>query len=330
MNEVIQDRRSQAKVALLVVVAVLLGFLAGGQVFGVSRDYLNYVDFFDLVRSSDSFFDVKTRFEPGFTALVYFLVEGGLDNSWIYGVIAGLCVAVKVAALRSSELSVRLVLLFLFFYLSRYFILFEMTVLRAAIAFSIAFFVFWRKDVDGFRSNEFFWLVVAVFFHYSAIVFVLIYFLGRLGSRGAVFGALFLCFVGFLVKDVLFLWLQPIFPVFSSYEDVDVSKTIVPIPYFLDMFLIIFALFFWAKNTVSMRYSVIGLLIGVAIHFSMLGFPIISGRFRELLSVFVLIYVLRGSFSDSRVVRVFSGGFALMSGLLNFYAITVYDPLLLS
>ena len=123
-------------------------------------------------------------------------------------------------------------------------------------------------------------------------------------------------------------WLQEILPVFSSYRDVGVSATVLPIPYILDILLAMFGLYFWKYNDVPMKYSVLGILVGMAIHFSMLEYTIIAGRFRELMSVFVLVYIVRATLSSYRFLRVVAIMFATVSGSLYFYAMAIYDPLL--
>ncbi|WP_454764686.1 EpsG family protein [Cupriavidus campinensis] len=318
-----------AGIAFLSVLAIILGLIAGHQFLGISRDYPNYLEFFELVRSSDGLFSIDTRFEFGFAALVYWLACLGLSNVAIYGAICALCIMLKGAAIRDSELTLGFIAMLVFFYLSRYFILFEMTVLRASIAFAIAFFVFWRKDERRLKAGEFLLLCIAVTFHYSAIVLLAVYLLGRMPFRASVWVIIGIFVVGVLFRQALFAEFQSFFPVLATYLDVEVSTTIVPLPFMLDMALMAAALYLWRENDVAMQYAVIGMLMSVAVHFSMLEFPIIAARFRELLSVFVLIYILKAFRSESRVIKLLAVAFALGSGMLNLYAMTVYDPLLL-
>ncbi len=318
-----------AGMVFLGVLAVILGAVAGNQFLGISRDYPNYLEFFELVRSGDSLFDIDTRFEFGFTALVYWLVSLGLGNVAVYGTICAACLMLKGAAVRPRELTLGFVALFIFFYLSRYYILFEMTVLRASIAFAIAFFVFWRKDDKRFKLSEIGLLCLAVSFHYSAIVLLMVYVLGRLNIKFTLLVLVGVFAVGLLFRQLLFSEFQAVFPVLATYLDVETSATIVPVPFMLDMALIAAALCLWRQSDVAMQYAVVGMLLSVVIHFSMLEFPIVAARFRELLSVFVLIYVLKAFLSESKVIQLLAVVFALGSGLLNLYAMTVYDPLLL-
>lgn len=324
-----EDVRTASGIAFLAVIAVILGIFAGYQYFGISRDYPNYVEFFELVRGSDGLIGVDTRFEFGFTALVYMLVSLGLSNVAIYGTICAICIMLKGVAIRTSELSLGLIAVLVFFYLSRYYILFEMTVLRASIAFAIAFYVFWRKDKRELKLGEILLLCLAVSFHYSAIVLLAVYVLGRFNFKLASLVVFGIFFVGFVLRDLLFAEFQAIFPVLGTYLDVQASTTIVPLPFMLDIALIGAALGLRRHNDVTMQYALIGMMLSVAIHFSMLEFPIVAARFRELLSVFVLIYVLKAFTSESRVVQLLAVVFAVGSGMLNLYAMTVYDPLLL-
>ncbi|CAG9169607.1 EpsG family protein [Cupriavidus pampae] len=324
-----QDVRLAAGVAFLCVLAIILGIVAGHQFLGISRDYPNYLEFFELVRSSEGLFGVDTRFEFGFTTLVYSLASLGLGNIAIYGTICALCILIKGAAVRTSQMTLGLIAVLVFFYISRYFILFELTVLRASIAFAIAFFVFWRKDERRFKMWEFLLLCLAVTFHYSAVVLLAVYVLGRLNFKVAVLLIVSIFVAGLLLRQMLFSTFQTIFPVMGTYLDVATSSTIVPLPFMLDIALMVAALYLWRQNDVTMQYAVIGMLLSVAIHFSMLEFPIVAARFRELLSVFVLIYILKAFTSESRVIQLLALVFAVGSGLLNLYAMTVYDPLLI-
>jgi hypothetical protein len=60
----------------------------------------------------------------------------------------------------------------------------------------------------------------------------------------------------------------------------------------------------------------------------MLGYPIIAGRFRELLSKFIMIYVVRATLSEDRTLKMLAVSFALFSGALLFYVMLSYEPLL--
>ncbi|CAJ0681142.1 hypothetical protein R82526_01086 [Ralstonia mannitolilytica] len=310
------------------LIAIILGVIAGNQYFGESRDYSNYADFFNALLTAPNLSDVETRFEPGFTLLSYWLTALGFGAVATYSFIAGFCVLIKAGALRTSEASLVGVFMFVLFYFARYFILFEMTVLRAAVAFSIAFFVFFRKRDERVHIFELSLLLLATAFHYSAVIFLFIYSQRQLSPWRAIAAALFVFLMGVVAKEFIFERVEEILPVFSSYRDVGVTATVLPIPYILDILLAMFGLYFWKYNDVPMKYSVLGIIVGAAIHFSMLDYTIIAGRFRELMSVFILVYVVRAAMSSCRFLRVVAIMFTTVSGSLYFYAMTIYDPLL--
>lgn len=329
MSEVLRQRaRTAVNIAFLVTLAVFLGIIAGHQYLGESRDYRYYLWFFRLARASDSVADIDSRFEVGFRFLIYCLGLLGLGNVLIYTVICSFCVLLKGFAFRAAEVTWCAASVFLYFYLTRYFILFEMTVLRASIAFSIAFFVYFRKRDTKFHWHEFLLLAAAVGFHYSAIVFLVVYFMGRLNARGVVAFGVLVFLLGFFGKIVVFTWLRSVLPVLQSYPAWKIPSTIVPIPFMFDIAMVIVALYFWKRSDVPMKYSIIGIVLSVAIHFSMVGYPTIAGRFRELLSMFILVYIVRATLSEDRTLRLLAISFALFSGALLFYGMLFYEPLL--
>lgn len=329
MSEVLRQRALTAiNVAFLATLAVVLGAVAAHQYLGESRDYRYYLIFFRLVRSSDSLLGIDSRFEFGFRFLIYCLSGLGLGNVMVYAVICSFCIFLKGLAFRASEVTWCAVSVLLYFYLTRYFMLFELTVLRASIAFSIAFFVYFRKQDTKFHWREFLLLVAAVTFHYSAIVFLVVYFTGRLNPLGVVAFSVLVFLLGFLGKIALFTWFSSVFPVLLSYPAWKIPSTIVPIPFMLDIAMVVVALAFWERSDVPMRYSIAGIVLSIAIHFSMLGYPTIAGRFRELLSMFILIYVVRATLSADRTLKLLAVSFALLSGALLFFVMMFYEPLL--
>jgi len=329
VSDVLRQRaRTAVNIAFLATLAVFLGVIAGHQYLGESRDYRYYLWFFRLARASEGIAQIDSRFEVGFRFLIYCLSLLGLGNVLIYTVICSFCVLLKGVAFRAAEVTWCAASVFLYFYLTRYFILFEMTVLRASIAFSIAFFVYFRKRDTKFHWHEFLLLVAAIGFHYSAIVFLIVYFTGRLNALGVVAFGVIVFLLGFFGKIVLFTWFKSMLPVLQSYPAWKIPSTIVPIPFMFDIAMVIVALFLWRRSDVAMKYSIVGIVLSVAIHFSMVGYPTIAGRFRELLSMFILVYIVRATLSEDRTLKLLAVSFALFSGALLFYGMLFYEPLL--
>lgn len=311
-----------------ILIALPLSFIGGYQIIGQSHDYLNYLKFFDLVRSTNSYFDISSRFEPAFKFSTYLLSYAGFSDQWIYTVFVGACVYLKYAAIPASLNNLITFLAFTFLYLSRYFILFEMTVLRAAIAFSLAFFAFFNKKDDELKKHEIGLLVLATLFHYSAIIFFPIYLTRNLNRRKIIIFSCLSFVLILAVKNIALNVLPEFFPVFNSYNAVRMNATFFPAPLMLDMMLAIFGFIFWKYNDAAMKCSIFGIFLSAVFHFAILDFSIIGDRIRELLSVFVLIYVARATMQQFNIFRLIIVIFSIFDGLINLYAQTVLDPLL--
>jgi len=307
--------------------AVALALVAGYQVVGVSRDYTNYLDFFSNVIASIGDFDLAYRFEPGFSLSVYLLALAGLSPQLIYCSIVFVIVLMKYLSLSERENYWVALLIFSFYFLARYFVLFEMTVLRAACAFAFAFFVFFRKSDYKIRATEVLVLLLAITFHYSAAIFLLIYFAGNLSRRRVLFISCSVFLIVLSFKSTVVSILPQYLNVFGTYEEFG-PATLLPVPYLIDLIYLGFIILYWNKNDVAMKYCALGLSIGAALHFSLLDYSLLAGRFRELTSVFVLIYVVKASTSGSTKVRYFSWLYVFSTGILNMYATFVHDPLL--
>lgn len=308
--------------------AIAIGVMSGYQLIGLSRDFENYFEFFEIVRESVNYWDINYRFEPGFTALIYGLTRAGFDNYLIYSIVAGLVIFVKYFSIEFSDKYWAVLSIFTFYLVCRYIVLFEMTVLRAACAFALAFYVFYRKSNDSINWVNFFILCAAIAFHYSAIVFVLIYFLRPVNLRRIILVAVGVFFVVYFAKKIAFIYFPEYISFFSNYEDFG-KATFLPVPFAIDILFLIFVALKFEAADVSMRYAVMGMALSVAFHFSLIDYVIFASRFRELLSVFFLIYVVRAVYCDDDNVRYVSVIYVLLSGLMHLYVYFIHDPLLL-
>lgn len=316
---------------LIFLFSLTLAIIASYQVMGESRDYINYLNFFNFIIAHHlQAFDYSYRFEPGFTSVAYVLAWAGFDALLIYFIIAGFAVLIKYSSLLSVSSDKRYwaaFTIFSYYFFTRYFVLFEMTVLRATCAFALAFFVFFKRNNESYRFWDVVILVVAVTFHYSAIVFLPIYFLRGL-TLGRIAGFFLVAFaVVSSSKNFMLSQLPEYFVVFNMYEGSG-SANPFPLPYLVDLAYFFGFMLMWRANDMAMKYCLAGVALGAAFHFSLFELSILASRLRELLSVFILIHVVRASLSRLSHVRVFSWAYAFTSGLLNFYGMLVYDPLL--
>jgi len=310
------------------LLASTLGVIAGFQLIGTSRDYDNYLYFFQAISELSSFEIFEYRFEPGFTALTYALVNANLEAAAIYTVFATLALFTKIWALKDLKNYWVALLLFLVFYLGRYFTLFEMTVLRAALAFSIGFFVFMNRSDSGYQAKDVLLLGIAITMHFSALIFIPIYIYTPKNRYQVISAALIFFIMAASIKEVALSLLPNVFVVIATYDEFNEASTLLPKPMILDIAFLAFMLYKWRFADAAMKTSVYGFSIGLAFHFSMVDYSILASRFRELLSLFLLIYVVRSMDCTSKITRVTSIGYAILSSALHLYTTHIHDPLL--
>ena len=310
---------------------LILAWIAGTQFFGLSKDYDQYLIFFDDVRFRKSFFEIATRFEPAFVFLTFVLTRFFSSNSWIYGVSVFLALFIKTKGLFCLNKSSRVFYFFLVLYLARYFSLYELTQLRAALAVSIAFYVFVKRVNEKYIFSDIALLTLAVFFHYSAILFFVFYFLRRVLRVHLLFIFFGVLIGSLLVKKALLAVFPLIFRVFQMYESVGFGSeksAVLPSAMALDLIFVSISIFLWKKNSSVMKVCVVALIIGFAIYWGFMDYPVVAHRLRELTSIFLLVYAIHAFQSYDYMVRYFSYAIMVSSVPYYIYLNFVYSPLL--
>lgn len=154
---------------IYVFYSILLVLFAGLRGDNVDRDYLNYVNSYAYIE----YFTLANQ-EPLYFLIVYF-VRFFFDNViFLFLIYALLSVILKIIVIKKYAEDYAPFVLLLYF--SSFFPLHEMTQIRAAVAigvmlFSIQFIV-GRKPVKYFMS-----VLVAIMFHYSALLMIPLYFI---------------------------------------------------------------------------------------------------------------------------------------------------------
>lgn len=162
---------------LLVIVIILLGLLAGLRGPDVGKDYESYKiifdDIYELGRiNTGTFLPVL---EPGFSLIVIvfrflFHYNYVLPIMLFFGLTS---VLLKVISIKQLSVNPYVVILF---YFSHYFLLHEMTQIRIGLAASI-FFIALIYYIKGNRWVCLLLIMVSVLFHYSAIIYLVIFLL---------------------------------------------------------------------------------------------------------------------------------------------------------
>lgn len=313
------------------IVAVVLSWVAGGQLLGVSKDYVQYETFFDMAREVSSLSDFNTRFEPAFVLLTYVFSRLPLSSSWIYGLFSFLALYIKGRGLLAIDAPAKIVFLFFVFYLSRYFPLYELTQLRVAIALSVAFYVFVRDGGVRIELHNVALLIVAVFFHYSTFILLVVYFFRGVSKIYVLLVFVATFFIAMLGKGVMLETLPGYFRVAQMYASVGYGNTeasYFPKTMVFDVLIVIFAFCFWAEHSCKMRRCVIGLTAGFAIYYGFIDFPVVAFRLMEVTSIFAIIYIVFAMQSHLSVIRYFACLIAGISAPVYIYLYFVHDPLL--
>ena len=326
-------RNSFEFVAIKIPLLLILAWVAGTQFFGISKDYDQYLNFFDSVRSSNSYFKITTRFEPAFTFLSYVLTRSFVSNSWIYGFFVFLALVLKAAGLIGKQNDLKYFVIFFVFYLVRYFPLYELTQLRVAVSLSIVFFVYLQKTNDQRDWRDIGLLILAVLFHYSSAVIFLIYFVRKINRLHVVFAFFAVLAAGVALKQTVLAILPSFFIVFRVYNEVgfgEVKASLISSTIAIDLFLIIIAFIFWEKNNHTMKVSILFLAIGLAIYWGFMDLPLIAHRFKELTSVFALVYVMHSFKSGYRSMHQFSYAMFIINISTHTYLNYVRNPLIVN
>jgi hypothetical protein len=177
---------------LLALTAMLLALLAGLRHPDIERDYQSYLYGFEFIWLDRNPLHLAI-YEPGFFLIVYAVRNLMSIN---YGIIIMLVYAfssvfIKSLSIRTLAVNPFLVLLF---YYSHFFFLHEMTQVRVGLATAI-FFIGLINYLRNERRNFVLMVLLATFFHYSAILYLGVLLLRTDRLQRYVYAALLFCSV---------------------------------------------------------------------------------------------------------------------------------------
>lgn len=203
MPENMQKERN----GLFLLVSVVLVFLAGFRGDGVSKDYHVYKAYFNEADSYSEYFSNTFR-EPSFTFIpVTLKILGIYSERMVFTVFALIGVFISgVAIYKYSPYPAASLLLFY----SNYFVLHEMTQIRVGIAcgFLLLSLQFVKnRNIIKFLSC----ILLGTFFHYTAVLFVPVYFLNteRISKyfyAGLLFVSIGLAVIHFGIEKILYVF----------------------------------------------------------------------------------------------------------------------------
>jgi len=203
--------------ALLWIVIIVLSLLAGMRGIDVSKDYYSYRYIFDNIYDLTSPNDLSylAVFEPGFIAIVLFF-RGIFESNYVVALMlfyAVVSISLKIYAIKGLSINPYLTILFYFAY---YFLIHEMTQIRIGLAsaiFLIALIPFFK----GMRLLFAGLIIIATFFHYSAIFYLsLLFFDTTKFNRNLFTGVLLLSIILAILK-------LPLFNILGNFDPSDIS-----------------------------------------------------------------------------------------------------------
>lgn len=290
-------------------------------------DFENYTQFFDQVRTYD-FFDVFfNRVEPLFGILTFLLVQLFTSNFSIYFLFLVLSVSLKAYIISSSRQTGAIFVLFVGFYLFRYFPLYELTQIRVSLAIGLVMMAFQQ------HGNRFKWILflLACLTHYSVLVLLPLMFLVDAAQRCSIKykmheGLIWLSILaGFMIIGLMFhatlQYITQYFTVLQVYDLKGFGEETVSFfnaTILLDIMGIISALAIQRHMSASTRFWIYIQVLGVFSFYSMIEFPIIAFRIRELFCVFWIFYI-RDALEYQGIVRSHALLFILGCIIAYFY-----------
>jgi hypothetical protein len=299
------------------------------SIFGESRDWSNYDESFDALRIDGLESDLVERFELGFKYVVVVLTGFPLSNIAIYSVIAGVSALLKCVAINSVSPGRVAFLMTLAFYFCCFAALHELTQIRAAVAIAFLFVAY-----ACLLKGRFFWMLTAcassIAFHFSAALVVilllsLVYFRSGVARltllKAIIFGLVSFVGIAFAIELAINL-LDEVFLVFQFYQaqgfgDDKVNPLSVGV--LLNLAIVFSGLIFWGKLTLNMRQIMLLQLVGVAVFYATIEFPVFAHRFSEMIRVFWVFFFAEAFKSDAKWLRYASITVATMSSLFYGY-----------
>lgn len=272
----------------------LIGFLLSiTQILGVSRDYLNYDDFFNVVRTNGLNVLFESRFEPGFTILTIILTAGVSVNVVVYSLFVVIAMILKGWLIKVCSSSQKIFLVVAAFYLVRYFPLHELTQLRLALGIALILvgtIFLWEGEIYTGTAI----CVSALLFHMSVVAIIPALFLNLVKRWQVISIALVVFILTSILSGFLTSYLSGFIQAIKIYQDnnfENLNPNPLAIYLLIDWAMIVVSLLMWKKNSLLMKRVVLLEILGMAIFYGAIDFGVIAIRIRESYSVFWVLFV---------------------------------------
>lgn len=309
------------------VVSLGVFFAAKLQFPGESPDWVNYNEFFDLIRDEGLGVLVTNRFEPGFGVVSYLLAQLIESNLTVYGIMAGCAIFLKCWTLNKLHISWSIFLLTLFFYFIRFAPLHELTQLRVACASAfllLATVLVWRD----YRMSGWVAYAMAFTFHFTSVVFFPFIFFASFGQKSKALSlkvTLAIGLVSFVVASftikLLINYFQNYFSVVAMYQETGFGEdapNLFSMALLIDWGMILISMLLWGRLTILMKYVLLIQLVGVSFFYATIDLPVVAFRLREFFSVFWVLFVAEGLKKESGM-RLFLIFFIIGNSIIYSY-----------
>ena len=278
---------------------LLLILIAGLRPIGIDRDSLSYVSFLHISLSDANFINK----EPAFWIIneLNRILFGGNEHTFFL-IFAIIGITLKFFAIKKLSLSP---IFSVFTYVCLYFILHEMTQIRAGVAtaiFLLAIQDIYNRNLKSFLLKT----ILAMMFHYSAIIMLPVYFLNPYKINFKFFFFLpifgvFLMFIGINVITILnsFLSILPDFlankaELYILLLDDGKFNEINVFNFYYGSLLLIYYIMLLYHNYFKSKYDVLLLkLFGLMLFFFyfLSSFPVLAFRVSEFFGVVLIILI---------------------------------------
>jgi len=330
--------RINKKTLVLFTVALLLIFIAGFRPIGLDRDSPTYVSLLNIPFSQANFLDK----EPTFWMLVEInRVLFSSNERTFFLIFAIIGVSLKILAInRLSSMP----FLSLWAYICLYFILHEMTQIRAGVASGI-FLLAIQDIVNRNFKNYLIKTFLAVMFHYSAIIMLPLYFLNPKRINYALFLTLPILgiILGILTKNEMRYLIEISSEFLPEFIGVKINTylSLLEMGLFNRLNIIRHYLiagllgtyYFLLLNTKYLKFNLDLIMIKILgimlfLFYSLLAVPVFAGRISEFLGVVLIILIphIALMFKQKDIIKALiflylSGCLILTAKLLNFEVI---------
>lgn len=324
---------------ILILIAIFLSLFAGLRGEEVSRDYIPYLGSFKSVLNGDTSAGILPLFEPGFVYIVLFCYKFFENNASIAVMLifAIFSTSMKIYGIKKLSINPFLVVLL---YFCNFYLFQEMTQIRNGMAcsFFILAIIYYLKDQ---KLNTALFIVLAILFHVSAVIYFLIFLLKKDALNKYVYTGLL---VGSIVLGLV------VIPLSSFLEGLDINIVSNKLTTYVEfaesgffsetrfankltifkLIITAYFLYYHIRYKVTDPYFTIFLklnIISIFMYGLMIGVPSMAARLSELFGISVTFLFAYGvqTFPFKKLNIVVVIGIAIV----YFYTILFHDKLLM-